>query len=362
MQSCFMNECALELTNDETFMLVRSSKVLDMLLQNTTSAWRRSIVEAVTAKGSPVLPLLFLMIVIPLIIIAALVFFKRGQLVKWHPAQNENEAKEPMQRSVPSTTSSFQPWKRPHEQRRVESERESMRNESSSVNSEPPAYLCNELVVPPNVECEFALPGLASAFVEELRMGNPRECLVLPRGIADRTGKPLLRLALTRIPGEPPAPLSEYLLIARPDETEVAFCELDITVSANFRVQCSIFTTVGEVFARIDEEFEKASGERSFAVKGVHPNKRWTLRVHGDFAAHRLKMESVETGKVVAVVTDPDTVAFSSPPGEVYYKVRLASSADAALVIIALAAIDRIATLVPRYCDLPSSRSVSAKG
>ena len=55
---------------------------------------------------------------------------------------------------------------------------------------------------------------------------------------------------------------------------------------------------------------------------------------------------------------DPDTVAFSSPPSEEYYKggERLASSADAALVIIALAAIDRIATLVPRYCDLPYSR------
>ena len=51
-------------------------------------------------------------------------------------------------------------------------------------------------------------------------------------------------------------------------------------------------------------------------------------------------------------------------PSKVYYKggVRLASSADAALVIIAIAAIDRIATLVPCYCGLPSSRSISAKG
>ena len=68
---------------------------------------------------------------------------------------------------------------------------------------------------------------------------------------------------------------------------------------------------------------------------------------------------------VVAVVTDPYTVAFSSPPSGVYYMggVRLASSADVALVIIALAAIDRIATLVPRYCDLQSSRStISVKG
>ena len=37
-------------------------------------------------------------------------------------------------------------------------------------------------------------------------------------------------------------------------------------------------------------------------------------------------------------------------------EVRLASSADVALVLIALATIDRIATLVPRYCDLHSSR------
>ena len=70
----------------------------------------------------------------------------------------------------------------------------------------------------------------------------------------------------------------------------------------------------------------------------------------------------METGKVVAVVRD--TVIFSSPPSEVCYKggVRLASSVDAALVIIALAAIDRIATLVPRHCDFSSSRSISAKG
>ena len=44
-------------------------------------------------------------------------------------------------------------------------------------------------------------------------------------------------------------------------------------------------------------------------------------------------------GKVVAVAVDPDTVAFSSPASELYYKggVRLASLADAALVIVALA-------------------------
>ena len=61
----------------------------------------------------------------------------------------------------------------------------------------------------------------------------------------------------------------------------------------------------------------------------------------------------METGKVVAVVTDRDTVTFSPPPSEEFYKggVRLASSVDAALVIIALAAIDRLATLVPRHCD-----------
>ena len=54
------------------------------------------------------------------------------------------------------------------------------------------------------------------------------------------------------------------------------------------------------------------------------------------------KTEMWRRGKVVAVVTDRDTVTFSSPPGEVCYKggVRLASSVDAALIIIALAAID----------------------
>ena len=52
---------------------------------------------------------------------------------------------------------------------------------------------------------------------------------------------------------------------------------------------------------------------------------------------HAWQDRNVETGKVVAVVTNPETVAFSSPPSEAYYKgkVRFASSADAVLVIIA---------------------------
>ena len=52
---------------------------------------------------------------------------------------------------------------------------------------------------------------------------------------------------------------------------------------------------------------------------------------------HGWQDRNVKTGKVVAVVTNPETVAFSSPPSEAYYKgkVRFASSADAVLVIIA---------------------------
>ena len=47
---------------------------------------------------------------------------------------------------------------------------------------------------------------------------------------------------------------------------------------------------------------------------------------------------------------------FSSPPSEVYYKgeVRLASSVDVALVIIAFAAIDRIATWIHAAENHPS--------
>ena len=51
----------------------------------------------------------------------------------------------------------------------------------------------------------------------------------------------------------------------------------------------------------------------------------------------------METGKVVAIVTDPDAVTFSSPPSEDYEgEVRLASSVDVASIIFALAAIDQL--------------------
>ena len=80
-------------------------------------------------------------------------------------------------------------------------------------------------------------------------------------------------------------------------------------------------------------------GKTEMRILMLRKNKMGILMLGQDLAEvlHAWQDRDVETVKVVAAVTNPDIVAFSSPPGEVYSKegVRLTSSADAALVIIA---------------------------
>jgi len=329
-------------STDETFMLVRSSRVFSHL-ESTASQWQHSVVQmVVSSQRSVVLFTLLFLIVVPLLVVVTCFYLTRNF------GKKEATPQARAQRDAPSCTPSMR-WL----EVRSKASRLSQGSEQRSTPEPfPPPYLCSELVVPAGKDCEFALPNLQAPSVEEF-FKDARECVSLPQDILDRTGRPLLRLALTRIAGKSLSSFFEYVLLAKPDATELASCELDMNSDDGpRRSQCSIYVKTGEFFARV-EEMECVGGERSFTISGVHPKNPWHLRVRGDFKTHQVTVVSVETGRKVASTTD-------WPTNTNHYLVRLASSSDAALVIIALVVIDRMVALV-QHSTFSTSTSVEPK-
>ena len=209
--------------------------------------------------------------------------------------------------------------------------------QSSAAPSERPecTSLCAELVVPPHGECVFALPAFQVPVCDEM----------VVREVTDKNGKPLLRLAITHIPGDDAKPTqSEYVMLGKTDDSELAFCELELGQGDR---RCSIFSISGDLFAHLEEEwnFPVAAGERSFVVSGVAP-MRWKFRFHGDFVSRKVQGINVSTGRPVALIS-PGSDLSNSSNGE-YYKVRLGPLADSGLVIVSLVVIDRILRISPR--------------
>lgn len=213
---------------------------------------------------------------------------------------------------------------------------------SSKVDSKAHHCLCTDLVVPPYGECVFALPVLQMPVWDD----------PIVREVTDRSGNPLLRLALTRVACDQTKPTqSEFVVLGRTDDQELAFCELELPASGQGDTRCSIFCTSGDLFAHVEEErhFPGAAGERSFIVHGVAPLK-WRLRFHGDFMRRKVYGINVHTGRPVAVVTsDAD---FSFDTAQEHYKVRLGPLADSGLVLVSLVVIDRIIYSSQRSSDV----------
>jgi len=209
--------------------------------------------------------------------------------------------------------------------------------------------LCAELVVPPHGECVFALPVLQMPVCDEM----------VVRDVTDKNGEPLLHLALTRIPGDEAKPTqSEYVMLGKTDDSELAFCELELGQGDR---RCSIFSLSGDLFAHLEEEwnFPVAAGERSFVVSGAAP-MRWKLRFHGDFVGRKVQGINVATGRPVALISPGSDLSHRSH-GE-NYKVRLGPLADSGLVIVSLVVIDRILRISPRSSIVNSCTTDSRKG
>lgn len=194
----------------------------------------------------------------------------------------------------------------------------------SPLPSQIPAGLCPELVVPEGSECILGLPSLAAAAQGEVTLKN----------ITDKTGDPLLYVGLTGAPAG-----GEYVLLAKKDQQELAFCELGASLRAE-GWSGKIFRWDGELYARLREVGTPGppragpTNHRTFVVLSA-VGCPWELRVTGDFRAGVL---SVEDGarKVVAMVS-PGAGDFGAG-----YKLRLGPHADSCTVIIALLAIERL--------------------
>lgn len=201
-----------------------------------------------------------------------------------------------------------------------------------------PASLCPELVVAPHVECVFAVPLLQMHITTQ-------EGMVL-RDITNKMGEPLLRLALTRVPTDHPRSVqSEYVMLTRLDETELAFCELEVTRRGTV-AQCSVYCTTGDVFARVhQEEGASSGGLKSFIVTGMSENSPWQIRFSGDFIKHKIDAVVMETGKLVAAMSSGEEMPMASSGKFDHYQARLGPTADGALILISLLAIDRMMAL-----------------
>mmetsp|Transcript_38763 Transcript_38763/g.102944 ORF Transcript_38763/g.102944 Transcript_38763/m.102944 type:complete len:342 (-) Transcript_38763:13-1038(-) len=221
------------------------------------------------------------------------------------------------------------------------------KSSSSKVDSKAHHCLCTDLVVPPYGECVFALPVLQMPVFDD----------PIVREVTDKNGNPLLRLALTRIACDQLKPTqSEFVVLGRTDDQELAFCELELPASGQGDTRCSIFCTSGDLFAHVEEErhFSGAAGERSFIVYGVAPLK-WRLRFHGDFVRRKVYGINVHTGRPVAVVASDSDFSFDT--AQEHYKVRLGPLADSGLVLVSLVVIDRILYSSQRSSDVPRMRT-----
>lgn len=314
--------------SDEMFMLVTSSAVFQNI-ERSTFEWHEAFVQAVVTPSSGIMVVAFFVVLLPVLGLLMYAFLHFDASRKKMPEPESWQISK-----APSASSSMR-W--------LDIRSKSSAQGSTTHENRPPPFLCSEMVVPSGLECEFALPNLQGAFEEEF-FNTSQECLSLPKDIRDRTGRPLLRVALSRIAGETRSSFFEYVLLAKQDATELASCELHMTSDGSRkRTRCSIFVKTGEVFASVEEENDPTREQRSFTVTGTHQDNPWQLRVFGDFEEHCVEVINVETGRRVAGMLESEPIL-----GGEHRIVRCASSADAALVIIALVIIDRIVALVPR--------------
>lgn len=161
------------------------------------------------------------------------------------------------------------------------------------------------------------------------------------KNITDKAGESLLYVGLTAAPAG-----GEYVLLAKKDQQELAFCELGTAVQTE-GWSGKIFRWDGELYARLREERTSEVGRRS-GIPGTHRTfavlsavgAKWELRITGNFKERKLCIEDGDR-QVVAMVSPGDELCFAQAPGE-FYKLRLGPRADSCTVIVALLAIERL--------------------
>lgn len=201
-----------------------------------------------------------------------------------------------------------------------------------NLHSAVPGGLCPELIVPEGSECILGIPSLS---------GAPRGEVVL-KNITDKTGEALLYVGLTAAPAG-----GEYVLLAKQDQQELAFCELGNAVRSEGWLG-KIFRWDGELYARLREEHPQDVGRRSMGIPGINRTfvmlsavgPSWQLRITGNFRERKFCIEDGGQ-QVVAMASPGEELAFLQPAGE-FYKLRLGPSADSCAVIVALLAMERL--------------------
>lgn len=210
---------------------------------------------------------------------------------------------------------------------------------AGSVQLEAPKFLCPELSVPVSSECVLVLPSLRIA---------PHGDVVL-RDITDKSGRALLRVGLTSSHQDVArATASEYVLLAKTNDQELAFAELyGGSTPRGTTEQGKMFFWNGTLHGKlwedpsatlpVGDQAESTSGPlHCFVVVGV--NDQWKLRFQGNFLERKVCVLNDATQIVAIVVPADDDV--NAPSGS--YKLRLGPLADSGLIILALFTIDRL--------------------
>lgn len=203
------------------------------------------------------------------------------------------------------------------------------------------AGLCPELAVPEGNECILGVPSLTGSASGE----------VMLQTITDKSGQRLLFVGVTTSPAG-----GEYVLLAKKDQQELAYCETGSAVRAEGWAG-KIFRWDGELYARMREATGEDDRRSTVGYPGASPQRiagrnktyvilsavglPWELRITGDF---KERMLTVEDGsrQVVAMVSPGKDLSFSPAAGGDFYRLRLGPRADSCTVIVALIAIERL--------------------
>jgi len=276
--------------------------------------------------------------------------------------------------------------------------------------AKPALNLHQELVVPPETECVFAVPALDFAISGSAEFPH---AVALSRCIRDKGGEPILRVDLKQgiLDG---VPVDEFLSLSSNDGRGLAFCRLPLppgkeASKAGESVDSptvSIYQQSGDLFAVVNEhqttfwagrgsrgcpcgEAQKPEADRAAGTGGAAAlaapaepafvlwtaaTDAWQLRFYGDVASRRVNvfdtnmelMATVEPGHGLcfnSAADKRDSVAGAGPEQE-HYVVRTGAGCDAGLVLCGLLALDRLIAawgISPRH-PLPANASKGGVG
>lgn len=154
------------------------------------------------------------------------------------------------------------------------------------------------------------------------------------RNITDKMGASLLYVGLSASPSG-----GEYLLLAKGNQQDLAFCEIHAMSPSPDGFAGKIYQHDGELYAYICEDITESIGDkrRAFVVVSAQ-GSRWEIRLEGNFHERRLSvMDSLR--QPVAHVVPGDQLSGSQ------YSLCIDTKADYCCVILALVGIERFMSL-----------------